>query len=165
MQNELLMTVGFRPVVGKKDWWKNDKLLLLLHRCDEGRYDLTDTTAEAIDTFEAKGRSPFTMIFAKLAAFLINYHQPSEPTLEESYITDRCSFRYSILGDVRYISIQRHDGKRMGWEEIYAKFASAYPGKWAVQTFPPEDCLINEANMYHLYVFDEKPEGLTLRGF
>jgi hypothetical protein len=46
----------------------------------------------------------------------------------------------------------------MGWEEIWARFESSYPGRWAIQVFPPRTHLVNEVNMYHLFVLDEDKE-------
>jgi hypothetical protein len=42
--------------------------------------------------------------------------------------------RGTPLGLVLYIKIQRYDGKPMSWDEVHARFAYAYPDKWAVQT-------------------------------
>jgi hypothetical protein len=69
------------------------------------------------------------------------------------------------LGAVLYIKIARYDGRPMGWEEVWARFAAAYPGRWAVQVFPPLECLVNDANYYHLFVLDEgepMPASLTI---
>ncbi len=71
-------------------------------------------------------------------------------------------YRVTPFGEALYIKIRRHDGQPMGWEEIWERFADAYHGKWAVQVFPPRSHVINEANVYHLFVFDEWHFGLTI---
>jgi len=50
----------------------------------------------------------------------------------------------------------------MGWREIADLFNALYPGKWACQMFPPRLEILDQANKYHLFVFDEAPEGLDL---
>jgi hypothetical protein len=47
----------------------------------------------------------------------------------------------------------------MSWTDVWRTFASAYPGKWACQFFPPETELVDEANIYHLFVLDVTPTG------
>jgi hypothetical protein len=70
--------------------------------------------------------------------------------------------RNSPLGGCLYIKIGRYDDQPMGWEEIWERFAMAYRGKWAIQVFPPRSHLVNDANLYHLFVFDEWPHALTI---
>lgn len=70
--------------------------------------------------------------------------------------------RSSALGPVVYIRIRREDYAPMGWDEIWQTFVDAYPDRWAVQTFPPVEEVVNEANIYHLFVFEERPKGLTI---
>lgn len=72
--------------------------------------------------------------------------------------------RWSELGPVLYIRVQRYDHKPMGWEDLWERFSDAYPGRWAVQVFPPAEALVNEANIYHLFVLAEgaSPLGMTI---
>lgn len=63
--------------------------------------------------------------------------------------------RGSPLGPVLYIRIGRYDEKPMPWEEVYERFAEAYPDRWAVQAFPPKSQLVDEVNLYHLFVLEE----------
>ena len=51
----------------------------------------------------------------------------------------------------------------MNWEQVWAVFANAYPGQWAVEVFPPVGELVNDVNMYHLFVLAEEPRGLNIR--
>ena len=70
--------------------------------------------------------------------------------------------RRTDLGVALYIRIARYDGRPMPWTEVWERFAAAYPGRWAVQTFPPEDCLLDEVNYYHLFVLESPPRGLRI---
>jgi hypothetical protein len=70
--------------------------------------------------------------------------------------------RDTDLGQALYIQVWRKDDRRMGWEDVWKVFVQHYPGKWAVQMFPPVEATINMANMYHLFVLDKRPRGLTI---
>ena len=61
------------------------------------------------------------------------------------------------LGYVLYIKIRRFDEKPMSWREVWEVFSDRYPGYWAVQFFPPASELVDDANIYHLYVLHEPP--------
>ncbi len=52
----------------------------------------------------------------------------------------------------------------MSWEEVWQVFADNYPDSWAIQVFPPERFLVNEANRYHLWVLpiDLAPTELNI---
>lgn len=72
-------------------------------------------------------------------------------------------WRDTALGLARYIRIFRDDDKAMSWEEVYSCFAQAYPECWAVQMFPPVEELVNEANVYHLFVLEGEPKGMNIK--
>src|SRR5271154_1529665 len=65
--------------------------------------------------------------------------------------------RLTSFGVANYIKIRRHDEKPMSWRAVWKAFASTYPGSWAVQMFPPVSELIDEVNVYHLFVLQEPP--------
>ena len=66
-------------------------------------------------------------------------------------------------GPYLYIRIRTPGERPMGWEEIWAVFADRYPGKWAMQFFPPGNRLVNDANVYHLYVLPgDPPPGVDI---
>lgn len=79
----------------------------------------------------------------------------------DSYIQEM-GHRRTALGTAQYIRIARYDQEPMGWEELWHRFSTSYPGHWALQTFPPEELLVNSANIYHLFVFESEPAGLTI---
>jgi hypothetical protein len=77
-------------------------------------------------------------------------------------ITER-GVRDSVLGPVLQLKIFASDYRPLGWREVWEVFAAAYPGKWAVQCFPPAGELVDSKNVYHLWVCDHAPEGLNLK--
>lgn len=70
--------------------------------------------------------------------------------------------RPTPLGTALRIQIEREDKKPMSFREVWDAFAEHYPGKWAIQCFPPEDRLIDQANKYHLYVVSSPMDAFDL---
>ena len=77
-------------------------------------------------------------------------------------ITER-GYRDSVLGRVLQIKIFEPGYRPLSWREVWECFAAAYPGKWAVQCFPPAGELVDGKAVYHLFVCDEAPRGLNIR--
>ncbi len=73
-----------------------------------------------------------------------------------------CDRRPTAFGEAMYVRIHRDDMAVMGFRELWDLFDRQYPGKWALQVFPPREHLLDQANKYHLFVYDVKPEGLSL---
>ena len=73
-----------------------------------------------------------------------------------------CQRRPTALGTALYIRIHRKDMQIMRYSELWAVFTRFYPGKWAMQVLPPAGSLIDMANKYHLFVYDEAPAGMDL---
>lgn len=76
-------------------------------------------------------------------------------------ITER-GYRDSVLGRVLQIKVFEDGYRPLGWTEVWEAFAERYPGKWAVQVFPPKDQIIDGKAVYHLFVLDGEPAGLNL---
>lgn len=93
-----------------------------------------------------------------------SWHHPNNPTcaLNHSHSQDM-GRRRTPWGTVRYIKIRRDDERPMRWSEVWATFDRVYPGQWAIEFFPPREELVDEANIYHLFVLDEPPVGFDLR--
>ena len=72
--------------------------------------------------------------------------------------------RDSCLGRVLQLKIFAQGYRPLGWREVWEAFAAAYPGKWAVQCFPPAEALVDGKHVYHLFVCDAPPRGLDIRG-
>jgi len=83
------------------------------------------------------------------------------PTLIQ--IKEDAETRQTTLGTVRHIRMWAIDWKPLTWREQWEAFARAYPGKWAVQAFPPADQLVDGKAVYHMFVCDSAPEGLNIR--
>lgn len=77
-------------------------------------------------------------------------------------ITERGT-RPSCLGTVLQLKVFAQDYRLLSWREVWEAFAAAYPGRWAVQVFPPADRLLDTKNVYHLFVLPGEPAGLDLR--
>jgi hypothetical protein len=76
----------------------------------------------------------------------------------------RRGYRRSPWGDVLRVQLGRVDGRRMGWMDIERVFSTAFPGRWALQVFPPLVSVVDKANVYHLWVLPPgvAPEPLTI---
>ena len=68
----------------------------------------------------------------------------------------------SALGIVRRVRIHRLDMAPMGFRELWNLFDAIFPGRWAVQVFPPQHLLLDQANKYHLWLLEVEPDGLNL---
>jgi hypothetical protein len=77
-------------------------------------------------------------------------------------ITER-GYRDSVLGRVLQLKVFTKDYRQLAWSEVWETFIAAYPGRWAVQCFPPADQLVDGKNVYHLFVCDQPPQGLNIR--
>ncbi len=82
--------------------------------------------------------------------------------MSSPYYVLECGYSVTRLGGALRIQIERWDGARMGWEEVHRVFTDRYPGRWAVETYPPTEETYNGANKYHLWVLDEAPRDLDL---
>ncbi len=76
-------------------------------------------------------------------------------------ITER-GFRESCLGRVLQLKIHAPAYRPLSWREVWEAFAARYPGRWAVQVFPPAGSLVDGKAVYHLWVLDHEPQGLNL---
>lgn len=76
---------------------------------------------------------------------------PSRPFVQE------VGSRTTGLGPALYVKIRTEDYRVLAWREVWDVFADRYPGQWAAQFFPPADSLVDEANVYHLFVLDDGP--------
>ena len=68
----------------------------------------------------------------------------------------------TALGLALRIQIERHDGKPMGFREVWDVFEEHYPGRWGIQLFPPRSRFFDQANKYHIHVVEHHPDGLDL---
>ena len=75
----------------------------------------------------------------------------------------RDELRASSLGLVRHLRVFAPGYRPLSWREVWECFAEAYPGRWAVQVFPPAKELIDGKAVYHLWLCETAPTGLNLR--
>lgn len=73
--------------------------------------------------------------------------------------------RGTVLGPALYVKIHAPGHRPLSWREVWDAFADRYPGRWAVQAFPPADRLVDGKAVYHLFVLEEgvTPVGLDIR--
>lgn len=73
--------------------------------------------------------------------------------------------RQSDLGPVLYVKLHADGYRPLSWREVWEAFAARYPGRWAVECFPPADQLVDGKAVYHLWVMGEgaSPRGLNIR--
>jgi hypothetical protein len=60
-----------------------------------------------------------------------------------------------------HLKIYTPDYQPLSWEQVWQAFVAVYPGRWAVEFFPPTEDLVNYANVYHLWLLGEgyEPPG------
>ena len=79
-----------------------------------------------------------------------------------TYDVLECDRRHTPLGVATYVRIHRRDMAPMGFRELWEAFDRYYPGKYAVQVFPPRSRLLDQANKYHLLVLETPPSSMDL---
>lgn len=77
-------------------------------------------------------------------------------------VTER-GYRESCLGKVLQLKVFGPGYRPLFWTEVWKAFVEAYPGRWAVQVFPPEGELVDGKAVYHLFVCEGAPEGLNIK--
>jgi hypothetical protein len=82
--------------------------------------------------------------------------------VQDAYIQE-CGYRETSFGLCLYIKIRRFDERPMSWTQVWQTFNDSYPGQWAFEMFPPECELVDEANIYHLFVLRQEPDGVNIR--
>ena len=73
-------------------------------------------------------------------------------------------FLDSAFGRVERILIYSREGRKLLWPEICAAFNERYPGRWAIQLFPPAEMVADTINHYHLFILESAPWGLDIWG-
>lgn len=71
--------------------------------------------------------------------------------------------RQTELGTALYVRIYTPNYQQLTWDHVWHVFTDRYPGRWAIQVFPPQEELVNEQNIYHLFVLDHKPQGFNIK--
>lgn len=89
---------------------------------------------------------------------------PNETWSHLVYVNSRYGVQVSAvvtpIGIVTHLWIRHHAGEMPPWRDLQAiKNQLAGPDRVAVEVFPPEADLVDEANMAHLWVY---PDGFVL---
>ncbi len=73
--------------------------------------------------------------------------------------------RDTPLGSALYVKVNAAAFRPLSWREVWDAFAARYPGRWAVQSFPPAGQLIDGKAVYHLFVLEPgyEPAGLNIK--
>ena len=82
---------------------------------------------------------------------------------EPSVRVEERGLRETCLGPALQLKVYRPGYAPLSWRECWEAYAAAYPGRWAVQAFPPADRLIDGKAVYHLFVLEKPPAGLDLK--
>lgn len=80
-------------------------------------------------------------------------------------ITERGT-RETCLGRALQLKVFAPGYRPLSWREVWEAFVAQYPGRWAVQSFPPADRLIDGKAVYHLMSPEAMPfaaSGLDIR--
>jgi hypothetical protein len=59
-------------------------------------------------------------------------------------------------GQVTLLRVHTADYKRLSWRQIWQAFSDNYPGRWAIEFFPPPEARVENAHAYYLWLL---PEG------
>ena len=68
-------------------------------------------------------------------------------------------------GEVTRLKVYTPDYRRLTWPQVWQAFQDVYPGRWALELYPPAEELVDDANVYHLWLLPEgwrPPEGMNL---
>lgn len=71
--------------------------------------------------------------------------------------------RASSFGEVMQLKVWADGYPDLRWEDIQAAFNEKYPGRWAIQLFPPKETIVNGKACYHLWILRDPPQGIDLR--
>ena len=83
--------------------------------------------------------------------------------MEGAVIVKERGYSTSCLGRVLQLKVFDEAYRPLGWREVWEAFAARYPGRWAVQVFPPADQIVDAKPVYHLWLCEKEPWGLNLR--
>ena len=90
-------------------------------------------------------------------------------SIHRAYVSSDVSVQVSFIihptyGDITHLWIRRHDSKPIGWTQLQRiKNEILGDEQLAIQVFPKESNLVDQANMYHLWSFPDF--GISENGF
>ena len=92
---------------------------------------------------------------------LVRLWRPNQLTINVKIVSR--GLKDTLLGRVEQIKIYSPKYENLSWEEIEEVFNINYPGKWAIQIFPPQEFIVNGKSVYHLFVLNEEPFGMNIK--
>lgn len=70
---------------------------------------------------------------------------------------DRCGYTRLSINRTSPGTNRTFKGE-ISWDDLQRlKNEAGFADKWAVECFPPDDCVVNVANMRHLWILDGEP--------
>jgi len=63
------------------------------------------------------------------------------------------TFHTAHCGPVTYLKVYTPDYRRLNWQQVWRAFADVYPDRWAIELYPPAEELVDDAHVYHLWMF------------
>lgn len=92
-------------------------------------------------------------------------------SIQAAYVSKQASVQVSVFQHpefkkITHLWVRRHDDKPMGWTQLQ-RIKNEIVGydKMAIQVFPKTKNVVDQANMYHLWVFDSFDFGINENGF
>ena len=73
--------------------------------------------------------------------------------------------RMTPLGLVRHLRVFTYDYRRLYWSEISDAVHAVYPERWCLEWFPALGSVVDEENIYHLWMLPhgwEAPSSMDL---
>ncbi|MBK8986275.1 MAG: hypothetical protein IPM39_09365 [Chloroflexi bacterium] len=67
--------------------------------------------------------------------------------------------------EVARLKVYTPDYRRLAWLQVWQVFQAVYPGRWALELYPPAEDLMDDAHVYHLWLLPEEwrpPDEMNL---
>lgn len=55
-------------------------------------------------------------------------------------------------GEVTRLKVYTSDYQQLSWRQVWDALAEVYPEQWAIEMYPPVHDLVDETNVYHLWL-------------
>lgn len=62
------------------------------------------------------------------------------------------TFHTPQWGIIAHLKVYTPDYKCLSWLQVWQAFIAVYPGRWAMELYPPAGDLVNDAHVYHLWL-------------
>ena len=92
---------------------------------------------------------------------------PGLVNMVRAWKNQRISVQVFSRGGIDHLLVRRHDAQPIhDWKALLGVVHELYPGRWAYECFPPEGKVVDQANIYHLWVMPdgEEPPAVLIEG-